>query len=255
MTVTERPVLAASADATLRTDFMFLRIGLGAVGAYCLLGLGGFAVFAGFWPPPAEKLDPAGIYGYFLDHEVRLRIGMVMMAACGPFYFVWSAVLSKIIGRIEGPLGILSTVELLGGLLTGLVTFVPPVIWITAAFRIEHRSPETVSTFYDFGWMFFDLTFVCSVLQSVALGIAILRDRREVPLFPAWVAWVAFLTSATYVPLTCMPFFRSGPFAWNGLICFWAVFVMFFVLIVVVTPYAFKAVGRIEAEVRAGADA
>lgn len=89
---------------------------------------------------------------------------------------------------------------------------------------------------------------MCSVLQSVALGLAILRDRRLTPLFPRWVAWLAFLVAATYFPLVFVPFFHDGPFAWHGLISFWAVFALFFALIAVVTPYALKALRTLEGE-------
>ena len=120
-----------SADAeVLRTDFRVLKVALWSVAAYCVLGLVGFAVLAGFWPPPAEHLSAVDIAAYFRDHNTSIRVGLVMMAAGAPFYFIWSAVLSKIIGRIEGPMGVLSTVELLGGLLTAIVTLVPPTIWL-----------------------------------------------------------------------------------------------------------------------------
>ena len=234
----------------VRGDYLMLRISLLAVIGYAGLGLLGFAVFAGFWPPPAEDLNANEIAAFFADNETRLRIGMVLMAAGAPLYYAWSVALSKIISRIEGPMGPLSSVELLGGLLTGLVTMVPATIWLTATFRVETRSAETIQLMYDFGWIFFDITFMCSVMQNVALGIAILRDRRDEPLMPRWTAWVAFLASATYFPLTLMPFFRTGPFAWDGLLNFWAVFVMFFVLIVVITPYAYRALRRLEGEDR-----
>ena len=87
-----------------------------------------------------------------------------------------------------------------------------------------------------------------SVLQSVALALAILRDRRPTPLFPRWVAWLAFLVAATYFPLVFVPFFHDGPFAWQGLISFWAVFALFFALIAVVTPYALKALRTLEGD-------
>jgi hypothetical protein len=58
----------------------------------------------------------------------------------------------------------------------------------------------------------------------------------------------ASLTAALYVPLGLVPFVRTGPFAWHGVLNFWAVFVMFFVLIVIVTPYAFRAVRHLEHE-------
>jgi len=239
----------AAVDPRLPGDFAILRLGLWSVVAYCTLGLLGFAVFAGFWPPPAEHLNADEIAQYFADHHTAVMIGMVMMAAGAPFYMPWSATLSSIIRRIEGPMGILSKVEFLGGTLTGIVTMVPPIFWITAASRTGERTPQDIQMLYDLGWFFFDLTFVCSVLQSVALGIAILRDSRAASLFPKWVAWICFFTAATYCVLPLMPFFLDGPFAWHGLLSFWAVFVMFFVMIAAVTPYAFRALRQIEAEV------
>ena len=156
--------------------------------------------------------------------------------------------LSKIIARNEGPMGVLSTVELLGGLLTALVTFVPATIWLTASLRPESRSAAEIQLLYDMGWIFFDTTFVCSSLQMLAYGLAVLRDDRPVPLLPKWTAWLGFAVGLTYVPLALMPFFRKGAFAWDGLISFWAVFVMFFVFIVAVAPLAHKALRRLEQE-------
>jgi len=231
-----------------KADFTLLRAALWSVCLYVGFGLLGFAVFAGFWPPPSQDLDAAAITEYFQTHGTAIRIGMVLMVVGAPCYYTWSVALSKIISRMEGPMGPLSMTELVGGLMTALVTAVPAVVWQTATFRSESRSPETVQTLYDFGWLFFDLTFMFSFLQSVALGIAILIDRRTEPLFPRWIAYVCFLTALVYIPLTLVPFVRTGPFAWHGVLNFWAVFVMFFVLIAVLTPYAFRALRRLERE-------
>ncbi|MBJ7462046.1 MAG: hypothetical protein JHD38_00345 [Mycolicibacterium sp.] len=248
MATTIGPDLRAPGQVSTSGDYRMLRVALWSVCAYVGLGLLGFAVFAGFWPPPSQDLDAAAIAAYFREHETAIRIGMVLMVVGAPCYYTWSIALSKIIGRMEGPMGPLSMTELIGGLMTGVVTAVPAIVWQTAAFRSESRSAETIQTLYDFGWLFFDLTFMFSFLQSAALGIAILMDRRREPLFPRWVGYVCFLTAAVYVPLTLVPFARTGPFAWHGLLNFWAVFVMFFVLIAVLTPYAFRALRRLEAE-------
>lgn len=237
-----------AARAAQHTDFRMLRVGLWSVCLYVGFGLLGFAVFAGFWPPPGQDLDAAAIAGYFREHETAIRLGMVLMVIGAPCYYTWSIVLSKIIGRMEGPMGPLSMTELIGGLMTGVVTAVPAVVWQTAAFRAEARSDETIQTLYDFGWLFFDLTFMFSFLQSVAIGIAVVADRRDVPLFPRWVGYVCFLTALVYLPLGVVPFARTGPFAWHGILNFWAVFVMFFVLIAVLTPYALRALRRLETE-------
>ena len=249
MTITAgRQTAASSSRQSL--DFRLLRVALWTVCVYAGLGLLGFAVFAGFWPPPSQDLDAAGIAEYFRSHETGIRIGMVLMVVGAPCYYTWSIALSKIIGRMEGPMGPLSMTEVIGGLMTGVVTAVPAIIWQTAVFRTEVRSPEMVQMLYDFGWFFFDLTFMFSFLQSVALGLAILLDKRSQPLFPRWTGYVCFLTAAVYLPLSLVPFVRTGPFAWQGVLNFWAVFVMFFVLIVVLTPYAFKALRTLEVEDR-----
>lgn len=247
MTATLNPTVRDGAAAD-RADYRLLRVGLWSVVVYVGLGLLGFAVFAGFWPPPGEDLDAAAIAAYFRDNETSIRIGMVIMAVGAPCYYTWSIALSKIISRMEGPMGPLSMTELIGGLMTGVVTVVPAIVWQTAAFRAEARSAESVQLLYDLGWLFFDLTWMFSFLQSVALGIAILKDRRAQPLFPRWTGYICFLTAAVYVPLVFIPFARTGPFAWHGVLNFWAVFVMFFVLIAILTPYAFRALRRLEAE-------
>ena len=252
MTVESNYLEVTSPAASSSGDYRLLRIAIWSVGVYAGLGLLGFVGFAGFWPPPAESLDPAAIGDYFRDNDTRIRIGMVMIAAAGPFYFVFSAVVSKIISRMEGPMGVLSSIELIGGLFTAIVTFLPPVIWVTAAFRIESRSDEMISMLYDFGWFFFDLTFFCTFLQQLAVGLAILRDKRETPLFPRWVAWLAFVTCAVYLPLVLLPFVQTGPFAWHGLLNFWAVFTLFFAFIGVVAAYGHRALRTLEAEQHAG---
>lgn len=234
--------------AGVRADYLMLRVSLLLVLAYVVLGLLGFAVFAGFWPPPGPDLSADEISRYFIDHQSGLTVGMVLMAVAGPFYVTWSASISKVIGRIEGPMGSLGTIQLIGGVLTGLVTFTPATIWLTAAIRADEHSAETIQTLYDFGWMFFDTTFVCSALQSVAIGAAVLRDRRAAPLYPRWFAWLSFMTAACYVPLTVMPFVRTGPVAWDGLLSFWVVFVEFFVFTAVGTVLTWRALGRLQDE-------
>ena len=243
----DRRAAAVSADG-IRTDYLVLRISLLLVLAYVVPGLLGFAVFAGFWPPPGPDLTADQISAYFVEHRTGLIAGMVLLAFCGPWYIVWSAAISRVIGRIEGPMGGLARIQFIGGVLTGLVTFTPGTIWLTAAIRAEDHSPETIQTLYDFGWMFFDTTFVCSALQSIAIGVAVLIDRRPISLYPRWFAWMSFLTAACYVPLMLMPFFRTGPVAWDGVVSFWVVFVEFFAFTAVGTVLTWRALRRLEDE-------
>ena len=117
----------------------------------------------------------------------------------------------------------LANIQLIGGVLTGVVTLVPPPSGLLPPSASNSTHLRSYSSSFHFGCSG-DVTYVCSVLQCVAIGIAILCDRRTQPLLPKWFAWCTFLTAACYVPLSLMPFFRTGPVAWNGIVSFWVVF-------------------------------
>jgi hypothetical protein len=60
MTTTTSHGTVTTAQNT-RADYTTLRLGLWSVCVYAGLGLLGFAVFAGFWPPPGQDLDASAI--------------------------------------------------------------------------------------------------------------------------------------------------------------------------------------------------
>ena len=84
----------------------------------------------------------------------------------------------------------------------------------------------------DLGYLMFNITYMGTTLQAVAVGIVGLADKSEHPLFPRWVSWVAILAGISFIPITLDPFFKSGPWSWNGSMNFWAWFATYFVWIV-----------------------
>ena len=65
-------------------------------------------------------------------------------------------------------------------------------------------------------------------MQAVAAGLVGLADKSARPVFPRWVSGWAIFAGISFVPLTVMPFFKTGPLAWNGAISFWALFGIYF---------------------------
>lgn len=240
--------MSIDTGSTIKTNFFMWRL---AAYSGCLypIGVGIFwFVVAGLVPPPLASLDAEAIKLWYLDNNLAMRTGMVGVIFFAPFWFVWSCLIARIIQRIEGPNGVLSLVQLLGGVCTSVVTFGAGSIWLVASFRTAERSPEIIQMLNDFGWIVFDVTFMITVVQYAAWGLAILSDKRSTPLFPRWFAWATFADGATFLPLVLIPFDLTGVFSWVGLINFWVVFVGFWVWCVAAIFCIFSAVRRVELE-------
>lgn len=80
------------------------------------------------------------------------------------------------------------------------------------------------------------------VLQSLAIGLCILGNESSEEVYPRWLGyaslWVAFLS----MPGALIPFFKTGPFAWNGLFGFWLAVIAFFFWFSSMYVYTVKAI-------------
>ena len=116
-----------------------------------------------------------------------------------------------------------------------MLTFYPPLFWLVAAFRPQERSIELTYLLNDIGWLQFIGGLSLVMPMIIAVGVAILHDKSENPTFPRWCAFGCFLGFVLMLPDQLLFFFKSGPFACNGLIAFWVpvpvfclLFIMFF---------------------------
>ena len=247
MTATLSPPSTATAQRD-RAAFRIWRACAWSGALYATVGLVFWAIVAGYLPAPHESLHGQEIKDFFVGDQTRIRVGMVGYITIAAFYLPWSVVIAKVMQRIEGPYGVLNRIEFFGGIATTFVTLFSGVMWLAASFRTPERSPGELQLLSDVGWFIFDCTFMVTSLQYVALGITILMDKQEKPYLPPWMAWLSFLTAASFLPLVAMPFFKTGPLAWNGLLNYWVALGLFFVLVYSLTYYLIGAVRRIEAE-------
>jgi hypothetical protein len=202
--------------------------------AHC--GVGFALLYAIFWvgfghnlPPMASPdLNASALAAVYAQNRQSILFGDSMAALVGVLWIPWTAQLAVAIKRIEGEASVLTYINLLGGALTAWVVVFVPAIWVTAAFR-DDMPPDIVRAINDLGFILFNLTYAGTSLQAFAAGAAGFADPRAKKLFPRWVNWWAILTGLSFVPITAMPFFKTGPFAWNGLVTFWIGFLTFFV--------------------------
>lgn len=159
---------------------------------------------------------------------------------------MWAVGLFRIMVRIERG-RILSYILLIGGVLTAADLMFSCFFWLTAAFRPE-QDPSLIQLLYDSGWLWLDLAFGVAMLYMIPFGIIALRDTRTEPLFPKWLAWLGIWVAMEFLAELIMPYFRSGPFSWSGLINFWIPFVVPAAWQVTVSWFMLKASRRLNEE-------
>ncbi|HVN91055.1 MAG TPA: hypothetical protein VMT61_14675 [Candidatus Binataceae bacterium] len=190
-----------------------------------------FTIFWGFFahnlPPVSPALSASDLADYYMAHRGSIMFGNLMAAGVSFLWIPWTAQLTVVMRKIEGSSPVLTIIQLSGGILTAWVLMFCPAIWAAAAFRTD-AQPDTVRALSDVSFILFNTTYAVTSVQAIAAGIVGLADKSEHPVFSTRVSKWAIFTGFSFIPLTFMPFFTHGPFAWNGVICFWGLFGTYF---------------------------
>jgi hypothetical protein len=192
-------------------------------------------LFTIFWggfghnlPPASPNLSGPDLAAYFALHHSAILFGHTMAALVSVLWIPWTAQLTVVMRRIEGSSPVLTIIQFTGGILTAWVLMFCPAIWATAAFRTD-IDPNAIRTLNDLGFILFNITYAVTSVQAIAAGLVGLADHSARPVFPRWVCGWAIFAGLSFIPLTAMPFFKTGPLAWNGLISFWTLFGTYFI--------------------------
>jgi hypothetical protein len=160
----------------------------------------------------------------------------------------FSVAVARVMERVEGPNGLLSKLEMMGGTITCAPVMVTLAIWLTAAHEVDNLTPGIMHMLYWMGWLLFDLAYFVTSLQIAAISIVFMRDRREKKLVGQFVIWWGWVTFASFFAVSAIPFVTTGPLAFNGVISFWIAFFTWFIWIPSLSYYIIRAVDRIKAE-------
>jgi hypothetical protein len=225
-----------------------MAVRLQLIGAYCGLAfmiglLIGFWPIAGFVPPPSPHWDAPTVAEFFSSKSNRIRLGMLICMAASALLLPFGAVIAVQIKRIEGPHRLLTYTQIIGATCLALEFIFPTAVWQAAAFR-PGTDPQFVQHLNDLAWLPFLGIISTAVMQGVVFGIAILMDHRSEPIFPRWAAYFNFWAVMMFAPAGLIYFFKTGPFAWNGILAFWLVLIVFSQWIFVNSIVVIRAVGK-----------
>ncbi len=215
---------------------------------YLLFGIGFWPV-AGFVPPHLPSWgagEISAVYrgntGGILAGMLIIMFGVALLAAC----FAAFAVQVKRIAPAPSPYAMATMIS---SSLVLISFFVCPVFMAAAAFRPE-RSAEVTLLMNDLAWIALVTPAAPAIVQAVMIGCAIFAEPDEARTIPRWAGYFCFWCAVLFIPGALACIFKTGPFAWNGLLAFWLAAWLFGGWIVVMTLVFARAV-RTQA-VRAG---
>jgi hypothetical protein len=209
--------------------------------AFLLLFLLGFWVIAGLVPPPSATDSAAQIASFYRDNTDQLRVGLLLLLIGAPLLVPFSVLLAMQLKRSDPRIAPLAYIQLLCGVVTMLEVLLPVVLMGAAAFRPD-RSPESTLLLNDTAFTILLWAFSPPTLEFAAIGLAILWDRSERPLFPRWSGYVDLAVAVIFAAGAPALFVKHGAFGWDGALAFWAVLGSFGVWVTVTFATMLRAI-------------
>lgn len=186
---------------------------------------------------------------FFRNHYMEVRAGMAGAMLFGVLYLPWTLSITKVMEWINPEHNdMMSKLQMWGGGLTVVPLVTSSVFWLTGSYRPDFLTPMLLQMMYDMGWLLIDMFYAITTIPMVAIGVAGLTDKRAQPLFPRWACWYSIWAGISFLFELLMPFFKTGPFSRQGWLNFWVEFLVWFIYIVVISYYVFKAIPRLEQE-------
>jgi len=176
-------------------------------------------LIAGMLPlPEGPSLSTAEVVSFFTDEPNRVMAGFVIASIGVVLAAPMFALISVHMLRIEGRIPVLAFTQLIVAAVTVIINMFPQMLFAIAAFRTD-RNADDIVLLNDVAWLLLFTGITPFIVQNVVVGIAVLRDKSGI--FPRWLGFLNFWVAVSFLPDVLAFFFKTGPFAWNGILVFW----------------------------------
>lgn len=209
----------------------------------------GFAILSGFIPIIPPSWDALQITAYFEQNQFSILIGQILCVIASALLVPWAVAIFTQMIRLEQGSRAISYFQLGCGIIGVVFFMVPSFTWATMAFRTG-IDPNIMLFANDFAWIAWAISWPPFAMQAVAISLIVLLYKKEQDIFPRWAAFTSLWLGVAMVPASCVVFFKTGPFAWNGLIAVYLPLVIYTIwwhVIFFATRNAIKGQASIEA--------
>lgn len=221
MTTVEATDTAVLAGASPRTQLVCAWSGTVMI---VLAGIGLFG--SGLFPPMSPQATPRQVARFYGDETVLLRVGLVFafgaFGLCGPFL----AELTTQLRRIQNISPVLARTQSMSSAVGWVFLAMPLIFYLAAAFRPD-RNPAVLQGLNDLAFLTFLMPYAPFCVLVAATAVAVLQDAGREPVFPRWYGYLNVWCVLLFAAAGMMPFFKTGPLDWRGLISLWLGFAAF----------------------------
>ena len=204
----------------------------------------GFMHLADYLPPPSPELSGEELIVLLQNNLAGFRLGMILTMVAFVMLCTWGGVIAARLRVLEEGVPILTYLQLSVIGISSLIGMGSTWIFEAVAYRLDDTSPELIRMLHDLAWFTFLAPWPPFTIWCLAQALLIFSDKREVPDFPRWVGFICIWVGILFIPACLIFWYKSGPFAWNGLIAFYVPVAVFFIWVVPLSYFGLKAVAR-----------
>lgn len=218
---------------------------------FVFLTVVGWLGIAHFWAPAPADLGLEATKIWFSEtYRWQTIIGCTLFYIAAGFLAPGSIQFAIMLSKIEGRYPVWSITTGVCGIFISLIIFFNCCAWIVCAYRGE-TSADVIQSWYDWSWFAFLLGWIYLIVEMIATAAVEMMDKREVPMIPRWFTWLTFASGATLITAAGPAFFKSGPFAYHGLLAFYLPVLVWGSYIFGTTIFMIKELNRRAAETSA----
>lgn len=205
----------------------------------------GFVVFARWLPFPSPNIPAEQLAHDIAANATGIRIGVIFMIIGFGLFAPFVVGVALELRHTDGDHPALTYLQMVCGGGGSAILALSPMFFGILAYRAGSIPPTTTQALYDIGWFCFVMPYPLFSILLIAQGGAMLRDSGSTPVLPRWAGFLCFATAAALIPTGFIIFFKTGPFAWSGIIGLGIPMIFFFSWLMVLSFYLIRHVSHV----------
>lgn len=175
---------------------------------------------AEFIPPPSPLLSGEQLLSKYADNITMVRLAMPLGLIAGMLVVPFSITMAIQLARLEGRIPFWGFTCASAGACNAVAFYLPFIFFSAGYYRMD-RAPDLVLLISDMAWLEYLMVWPPIIMQILCVAIVGLSYKGPLTILPRWFCWLSIWISLLIMPAGLVIFFKSGPFAWNGVISWW----------------------------------